>query len=364
MGTKKIKILYLDDEENNLLSFKATFRHEFDIFITPAVKDAITILEANPDIQILLSDQRMPELTGVEFFESIRDKFPKPVRILITGYTDIESVISAINRGHIFRYIRKPWDENEMRSAFEEAHKFYTATHLLNQKSDEIKQAYDELGKFSYSVAHELKGPLMSIQESIKIAQSDQENLDQRELLLELALKSTSKLLSFVENMFDYYQMKQGELQIEDINLKQLLNDYEDIYSVVAKLNHVQFEISLAEDGQTFRNDISKLRIILNNLLSNAFKYKNKNSGNHFVKLELVSKSGLLSMVVSDNGIGIKDKYLNNIFDMFYRATTQEPGSGFGLYNVKDAVSKINGNIEVSSVFEKGSVFKVTIPTK
>lgn len=365
MSAKKIKILYLDDEENNLLSFKAAFRHEFDILVAPNVAEAGRLLQNHEDIIIILSDQRMPDLTGVEFFESIREKYPKPVRILITGYTDIESVISAINRGHIFRYIKKPWDENEMRSAFEEAYKFYTATHLLNQKSDEIKLAYDELGKFSYSVAHELKGPLMSIQESIRIAQSGQEDQEQRELLLDLSLKSTSKLLSFVENMFDYYRMKQGELQIQEIDLNQLVKDYQDIYSVVAKLNNIKFETSVHDDGQVFRSDIAKLGIILNNLLSNAFKYKNRDNQNtHVVTMDLTSKSGLLTITVSDNGIGIKDKYVNNIFDMFYRATTQEPGSGFGLYNVKDAVSKINGTIEVNSIFEKGSVFKVTIPTK
>ncbi len=82
------------------------------------------------------------------------------------------------------------------------------------------------------------------------------------------------------------------------------------------------------------------------------------------MNLGLANDSGILKIIVSDNGIGIKEAYVNNIFDMFYRANSQESGSGFGLYNVKDAVSKVNGNIEVNSVFEKGSVFTVHIPSK
>lgn len=365
MSNTKIKILYLDDEENNLFSFKAVFRNSFEVFLAQNVPAAEKVLEANNDIQIVISDQRMPGVTGIEYFEHIRVKFPKPVRILITAYTDIESVINAINRGHVFRYIRKPWDETEMRSAFEEAHRFYNATNLLHQKENEIQEAYKELSKFAYSVTHEIKGPLISIHETLKIATNPNEQDTNKQELLGLAINSTNKLLGFVERMFDYYRLKQGELTIEEIDLERLANEYKEIYSAEVKLNNIDFTVEVKNGGQAFRSDLTKIHIIINNLLSNAFKYRNKEKDKqHRVNLELVNHSGTLTISVSDNGVGIKEKYMNNIFDMFYRANSQEPGSGFGLYNMKDAVSKINGNIEVNSTFEKGSVFTVHIPSK
>ena len=109
-----IKVLYLDDEENNLIAFKALFRREFDVFTTTSPQEAVAYLNAN-EVPIILSDQKMPELSGVEFFELTLNDFPNAVRILVTGYADIEAVIDAINRGQVYRYVAKPWNENDLR---------------------------------------------------------------------------------------------------------------------------------------------------------------------------------------------------------------------------------------------------------
>jgi response regulator RpfG family c-di-GMP phosphodiesterase len=109
-----IKVLYLDDEENNLIAFKALFRREFDVFTTTSPQEAVPYPNANV-VPIILSDQKMPELSGVEFFELTLNDFPNAVRILVTGYADIEAVIDAINRGQVYRYVAKPWNENDLR---------------------------------------------------------------------------------------------------------------------------------------------------------------------------------------------------------------------------------------------------------
>lgn len=109
-----INVLYLDDEENNLIAFKALFRREFDVFTTTSPQEAVAYLNAN-EVPIILSDQKMPELSGVEFFELTLNDFPNAVRILVTGYADIEAVIDAINRGQVYRYVAKPWNENDLR---------------------------------------------------------------------------------------------------------------------------------------------------------------------------------------------------------------------------------------------------------
>ncbi len=235
----KIKILYLDDEQNNLAAFKALFRLDYNIYLAENVEQAEKHLEENSDIEIVISDQRMPGVTGTDFFEKIRVTYPSPVRMLITGYTDIESVIEAVNKGNIFRYIKKPWNETELKTAIEEGHKFYLVTSMLDKKNKEVEEAYKELDRFSYSVAHELKGPLVSISESIKLIQSEQKNNIQNDVLLDLAQKSTGKLLSFVQSMFDYYRLKQGELQITPVNFEKMIQDYTDMYSVSGQLKNV-----------------------------------------------------------------------------------------------------------------------------
>jgi response regulator RpfG family c-di-GMP phosphodiesterase len=111
---KKVNLLYVDDEPHNLIAFKAAFRRDFNIFLAESASIARKIIEEN-DIHVILSDQRMPVTTGIEFFESIIDDFPEPIRILITGYTDINAVVDAINRGQVYKYLTKPWSEDDVR---------------------------------------------------------------------------------------------------------------------------------------------------------------------------------------------------------------------------------------------------------
>jgi PAS domain S-box-containing protein len=120
----KIKVLYLDDERLNLAAFNASFRRELDIFTALSVEDAIEILK-NHSIEIIFSDQKMPGMTGIDFFQSILKVYPNPIRILITGFSDINAVIGAINKGQVYRYITKPWNTDELRVTINNAHDIY-----------------------------------------------------------------------------------------------------------------------------------------------------------------------------------------------------------------------------------------------
>ncbi|WP_018616813.1 response regulator [Segetibacter koreensis] len=124
MSDKNINVLYIDDEVNNLNSFKATFRRNFNITTAESADEALKILEKET-IHVILSDQRMPKMTGIEFFESIQTVFPNPIRILITGYTDINAVIDAINRGQVYKYLTKPWIEDDVKIFVEKAFEVY-----------------------------------------------------------------------------------------------------------------------------------------------------------------------------------------------------------------------------------------------
>jgi len=111
---EKIRILYVDDELNNLQSFKATFRREYDVTTAESAAIGMEILKEK-SFHIVFTDQRMPNMTGVEFLAKIKQDYPELIRILITGYSDIEAVIEAINKGEVYKYITKPWDENDLR---------------------------------------------------------------------------------------------------------------------------------------------------------------------------------------------------------------------------------------------------------
>jgi len=118
MADKNFSILYVDDEEHNLISFAATFRKEYNILTAKSGKEGVDILHNN-EVNLIITDQRMPEMTGIQFLEKIIPEYPDMIRMILTGFSDIEVIIDAINSGRVFRYITKPWDENELRMTIE-----------------------------------------------------------------------------------------------------------------------------------------------------------------------------------------------------------------------------------------------------
>ncbi|HEY2581418.1 MAG TPA: hybrid sensor histidine kinase/response regulator [Mucilaginibacter sp.] len=358
---EKIKILYVDDEPDNLFGFKASLRFDYHILTAINTDQAIAFLDNNPDIRVVFCDQRMPERTGVEFFEQIRISHPHPVRILLTAYTDVESIIDAINKGNIYRYVTKPWIESDIISAIFEANKFYMANSMLAVKNDELQRAYDELNKFAYSVSHDIRGPLSGILGAINLA-CEIDDVEEMKEMLFLMGKSLKKLDTYILSMHDYYSLQRGELNVTEIDFTRLIEDIKPLYTVISKTNNVTFNIDISQDC-VFRSDPVPLKLIFNNLLSNAFKYQDKKSDNKSVDLSIEVRENTALINITDTGIGILGSHIGEIFNLFYRANFQEVGSGFGLYNVKSALLKLNGQIEVNSVMHQGTTFKITIPS-
>jgi response regulator RpfG family c-di-GMP phosphodiesterase len=143
--TDKIKIIYVDDEENNLVSFKATFRTKYDVLTAISAADAIKLLKNNVDVAIIITDQRMPNMTGVEFLHSIIDEYPLPMRILLTGYTDINALIEAVNLGKIHHYLSKPWNEEELDKCIQESYAQYKKRINEIDLNDRLIRTNDQL---------------------------------------------------------------------------------------------------------------------------------------------------------------------------------------------------------------------------
>ncbi|MEM6966702.1 MAG: histidine kinase [Bacteroidota bacterium] len=132
----KTTILYIDDEIDNLTAFKAVFRRFYEIDIVTSGEEAVELLQQK-EYKIIISDQRMPNMTGVAFFEKIRDKHPHTIRMILTGYADMQSIIDSINKGKIFYYISKPWNKDEIQVIIERAAEMYD----LREKNRDLFRA-------------------------------------------------------------------------------------------------------------------------------------------------------------------------------------------------------------------------------
>lgn len=144
MADKKISVLYVDDEENNLISFKANFRIKYKVFIAISGDEALKIMEKNA-IDIIITDQRMPKMTGVEFLEKVLVKYPEPMRILLTGYADMNAVVDAVNKGKIFHYLTKPWNEEELDMTILRAYDVLLEKREVESMNEKLATSNDQL---------------------------------------------------------------------------------------------------------------------------------------------------------------------------------------------------------------------------
>lgn len=144
MAAKKINILYVDDEENNLLSFKATFRIKHHVLTALSGDEALKILSTS-QVDIIITDQRMPQMTGVAFLEKVIESFPDPIRILLTGYADMSAVVDAVNKGKIFHYVTKPWNEEELDMTINRAYAKYLEKAQLKDLNEKLEGSNDQL---------------------------------------------------------------------------------------------------------------------------------------------------------------------------------------------------------------------------
>src|SRR3954469_7318764 len=134
----EIGVLYIDDEANNLNSFKAAFRRDFNIYTASSAREGRKILDSY-EIGVIITDQRMPGMTGIEFLESIIPIYPDTIRILLTGFSDMNAVMDAINRGQVYKYLVKPWQNDELKLYIQNAREI---DHLHRENKDLVKKLH------------------------------------------------------------------------------------------------------------------------------------------------------------------------------------------------------------------------------
>jgi signal transduction histidine kinase len=356
---EKVKILFVDDEEYNLIAFRANFRKEYEIYTAASADAALTFLKTNT-AHIIISDQRMPQTTGVEFLEQTLKLYPDCIRLLITGQSDIGVVIEAINRGQVSKFIQKPWDWEKLSIAIDNCATLYKSRIELKLKNSELQKINDELNKFVYSVSHDLRSPLTSILGIINLTKIIPE-LRGADYYFEMIEGRVTKLDNFIKKIIDYYKNARPEETKDSVEFKSLISGICD--TLKYQDNLINFELDINQPV-IFIGDRFRLEIIFENLISNAIKYQNPSSENHHVRIHADINNKNARITVSDNGIGISQEYLESIFKLFFRAedSLNTEGAGIGLYIVKEAIEKMQGEIKVSSSPMIGSSFEIIIP--
>jgi signal transduction histidine kinase len=227
--------------------------------------------------------------------------------------------------------------------------------------NEELRKSNMELDKFVYSVSHDLRAPLSSVLGIIELAEeetSDKVMLDQ----LSIMKNSINKLDNFVLDILNYSRNSRLEVKKTKVLFKEMLDDIALNLKYMNRANTpIDIQIVINESG-TFESDQSRLNIVLNNLISNAIRYSNSKSANPFVRITVDANEERAKVKVKDNGIGIRKDLQEKVFNMFYRVSENSEGSGLGLYIVKEAVEKLNGQISLESELGHGSEFTLVIP--
>jgi len=230
----------------------------------------------------------------------------------------------------------------------------------LNIKNSELQMINESLDQFVSIASHDLKAPIASSKGIITIIK-DQNDITTIKELLDLQEQSLSKLEILIKDLLDFSRSSRQETQVEKVDLQDKIETIKNNLRFEKRARKV--DISLIENADIdFYSDVLRVRIILNNLISNAIQYKNPAVNNPYVKIEAFVTRQKTLLKVSDNGLGISEEHHSKIFNMFYKANKSPNSTGLGLYIVKESLDKLNGKIWFESEEGKGTIFYVELP--
>lgn len=231
----------------------------------------------------------------------------------------------------------------------------------LQKQNKDLKQMNAELDHFSYSVSHDLRAPLSSALGLLSLLKIE-EDATQRNEYVEMTERSLHQLNNFIEEIMSLTKNARTELIVEEVDLQKMVDEV--ISSQKQNADHSQVAIYTdIQPTASLRTDRRRLRVVLNNLLSNAIRYHRVGHDPSYVRITATVEQEQAVLRFEDNGIGISPKDKDKIFDMFYRAADHVPGSGLGLYLVKETVQKLTGHIKVDSQVSQGATFTILLPS-
>lgn len=218
-----------------------------------------------------------------------------------------------------------------------------------------------ELDRFVYSTSHDLRAPLMSLHGLLQLTKltNDATEMQAYHGMMEGRVETLDKL---IRDITDYARNSRQPLTLANSSVKKLVLDSIENLRFFPGADNIKIHRQIPDD-LVITTDLTRLQIILNNLISNAFKYYDNAKSNSFIRITAKERLDKIIFTIEDNGIGIPQDSLNKIFEMYTRAHDQSFGSGLGLYIVKETVEKLGGTIHVQSRVREGSIFTIEIPS-
>lgn len=271
------------------------------------------------------------KITGAALF--IRD---------ITNQKRIEEKMKALNEELMLQNVQMAAQEEELKATLEE----------LSERNFELDQ-------LMYKTSHDLRSPLSSIMGLVNLANLDKDSASRDNYLAKIGGR-IKKLDEFIRSMLDYARVNRIEIAPEMIDLNAMASNCIRELEYLENFQSIQTDVRVKK-SVPFKSDPLRLKIIFSNIISNAYKYRNPEA-NSFLTIKIDVNHEMAKIEFKDNGIGIKPEHLDKICNMFYRATDRSQGSGLGMYIVKQAVDRLNGDLSIKSEYGKGTQIKVALP--
>ncbi|MDE2027134.1 MAG: hybrid sensor histidine kinase/response regulator [Candidatus Omnitrophica bacterium] len=375
MPNKEIQVLFLDDEQSIVDGLQRLFmRESFGVFATTNVNEARDVL-AKEKVKVVVSDYRMPEVSGVKFLGEVKDKYPDVVKILFTGYTDFSAAEEAINVGEVYRFISKPWKTTELLHTIRQSIEHYdlvleakTKREELEISNKKLKAMYEIQKEFTSTVSHELRTPLASIKTGVDLVIKKMvgELNPQQEDILGRVKTEVDRLKRLINDILDLTKMESGKLQMNFMpnNVNNVVKQTVESQKDVAQTKGLYLKTELDESLPLVPFDNDRLVQVMNNLLSNAIKFTKQ--GGITVSTANKSANNHILVCVKDTGKGIAESDQPKLFGKFQQIESveknEEGGTGLGLAICKEIVERHGGKIWVESKVGEGTTFAFILP--
>ncbi|HMB04570.1 MAG TPA: hybrid sensor histidine kinase/response regulator [Isosphaeraceae bacterium] len=384
MNATRPTLLVIDDEPEVLRSVHDLLRLDYKVITCSSGAEAIRVLEGPGEIHVVMSDQRMPGMSGVEVLRQARELHPDAIRLIFTAYADIRAVIDAINQGHVYRYINKPWEPDELetivRQAVEQHNLIVERDRLmaeLQETNRRLVEANRLKGAFIEVASHELNTPVavvLGMTELWKMSLGENASPVQRGWL-ERIQGAGKRLASTVERMLKLLRADEFShtLELREVALEPLVRGAVDEVAPFLRARDQHVELELDPALGSAEADPAKLADILANLLVNAVKFTP--DGGTIRIAAGPDGPDRVRFEITDPGIGIAPADRQHLFEPFFTGFDTmhhssgdfqfgKRGIGLGLCLVKTFVELHGGDVEVESTPGRGSTFRFNIPRR
>jgi len=371
-------VLYVDDEPINLRVFDANFRDRFKIITCQMPTEALAILaNRGHEIGILISDQRMPELTGVELLERANEIAPDVLRMVITAYSDVQAVIDAVNRGRVSRYFVKPWIKEDLLAALEDAMRIFQLQSRIREIEARMlrSERLAAIGQVSAGIAHELMNPIAYMTQNIEALRTELKVLaeyvsprleKQRDEEVEQTLKELPQILNDIETGSKHIRQValgvRGHAQSAEESTEAELADVAGFAAKLAR-SEVKQRSKLAVEGPPVKIAGGPVQLcqVLLNLIVNAAQSLEGTARQGMIRLSWELEGDWVRVIVKDNGGGIPPELQEKVFEPLFTTKAPEVGTGLGLAICKELVDRMGGEIKLHSTVGVGTTVELRL---